>query len=93
MPPIRPEPRLASFSVRVAVSWPWARVPCPCCRRTVAPPDEAADAPVGIPVADLTVPRFVVNPNTVTMKTPRTSTHAMISSGPLPARSSTKGLR
>ena len=59
----------------------------------MAPPDEAADAPVGIPLADLAVPRFVVNPNTVTMKTPRASTHAMISSGPLPARSSTNGAR
>ena len=47
MPPIRPEPRFASFSVRVAVSWPWARVPWPCCRSVVAPPDEAAEAAGG----------------------------------------------
>ena len=93
MPPIRPEPRLASFSVRVAVSCPWASVPCPCCRRVVAPPDEAADAPVGIPLADLAVPRLVVNPNTVTMNTPSSRTQSMISTGPLPARNSTNGDR
>ena len=84
---------MASFSVWVAVSCPWASVPCPCCRRGVTPPDEAADAPVGIPLADLAVPRFVVNPNTVTMNAPRTRTHAMISSGPLPARKMTNGAK
>ena len=93
MPAIRPEPRLARFSVRVAMSCPSARVPWPCGVRAVAPPEDPAEAPIGAPLGDLPAPRLVVNPKTVTMKTPSRNTQSIISTGPMPSSSSTAGAR
>ena len=83
----------ARFSVCVAMSWPWARVPCPCGVRAVAPPDEPAEAPVGAPLGDRPAPRLVVNPKTVTMNTPSRNTQSIISTGPMPSSNSTAGAR
>ena len=86
MPPIRLPARFASFSVWVAVSCPWANT-------AEAAPEAPAAAPVAWPVGSRPAPRFGVEPNTITMNTPNSTTHSMIATGPWPRRNSTSGAR